>query len=154
MSDDRLHVGRPTADVGLIKNCTVFLTYPVTLAIAEMPTKKFAFYCTRPVEAHPPPSNAMVLLMTNAVSGNNHLPCARAYRKMTRKDVLYNDFRDYMREQGVGFPHYLASSLGDDFLSNLYVIFFSLSCKAWQALNEKHNRGGVAPDREFFFLLR
>jgi hypothetical protein len=37
---------------------------------------------------------------------------------MTRKDDLYNDFRDYLKEQGVGLPADLAFSAGDDFLSN------------------------------------
>ena len=152
-TNDRLHGGRLAADVGLIKDRTVFLTYPVTLAIAEVPTKKFSFYCTHHVgglEALPPPSNALVFLMTSAVSHNTQLPCARLYRKMTRKDTLYDDFRGYLREQGVGcFPHDIASSLGDDFLSNLSAIFFPLSCKVWQALNDKHNRGGVAPEQEF-----
>jgi hypothetical protein len=149
MNDARLHGGRPAADVGLVQDCTVFLTYPVTLAIVEVPTKKFSFYCTRPEEARPPPTNAMVFMMANAVSGNTHLPCARAFRKMTGKDDLYNDLRDYLKEQGVGFPHALASSSGDDFLSNLSSIFFPLSQKVWIALNDKHNRGGAAPEIEF-----
>jgi hypothetical protein len=149
MNDVRLHGGRPAADVGLIQDCTVFLTYPVNLAIVEVPTKKFSFYCTRPEEARPPLSNAMVVMMTNAFSGNTHLPCARAFRKMTGKDVLYNDFRDYLKQEGVGFPHDKASSLGDDFLSNLATIIFPLSNNVWQALNDKHNRGGAAPEQEF-----
>jgi len=127
MNDARLHGGRPAVDVGLVQDCTVFLTYPVTLAIVEVPTKKFSFYCTRPEEARPPPSNAMVLMMRNVVSANTHLPRARAFMKMTGKDALYNDFRDYLKQQGVGFPHDLVSSMGDDFLSNLFVIIFPLN---------------------------
>ena len=95
----------------------------------------------------------MVFLMANAVFGNMHLPCARAFRKMTGKDTLYNDFRDYLREQGVGFPHDLASTLGDDFLSNLSEVIFPLSSKVWRALNDKHNRGGAAPEQEFAVLF-
>jgi len=87
--------------------------------------------------------------MANAVSVNICLPCARALRKMTRKDTLYNDFRDYLREQGVGFPHDLASTLGENFLSNLSEIIFTLSSKVWRALNDKHNRGVAAPEQEF-----
>ena len=47
------------------------------------------------------------------------------------------------------FPHALASSVGDDFLSNMSAIFFPLSQKLWIALNDKHNRGGAAPEPEF-----
>ncbi len=87
--------------------------------------------------------------MANAISGNIHLPCARAFRKMTGKDTLYNDFRDYLREEGVGFPHDLASTLGDEFFSNLSETLFPLSSNVWRALNDKHNRGGAAPEQEF-----
>jgi hypothetical protein len=69
----------------------------------------------------------MVFMMANAVLGNTHLPRARAFRKMTGKDDLYNDFLDYLKAQGVGFP--AASSVGDDFLSNLSAIIFPLSQK-------------------------
>ena len=71
MNDARLHGGRPTVDVDRVKDCTVFLTYPVTLAIVEVPTKKFSFYCTRREEARPPPLNAMVFMMANVVSVNS-----------------------------------------------------------------------------------
>ena len=60
MCDARLHGDRPACDVGRVQDCTVFLSFPVTLAIAEVPTKKFSFYCTRPVETRPPPTNVMV----------------------------------------------------------------------------------------------
>ena len=104
---------------------------------------------TRLVEARPPPTNVMVVMMMQSVSENAHLPCARAFRKMNGKDTLYNDFRDYLKQQGVGFPHDQASRLGDDFLSNLSAIIFPLSNNVWRALNDKHNRGGVAPEQEF-----
>ncbi len=51
--------------------------------------------------------------------------------------------------QGVGFPHDVASNMGDDFLSNLTAIIFPLNNNVWQALNDKHNRDGVAPEQEF-----
>jgi len=146
---ERLHGGRPATDVGHIQDCTVFLSFPVVLAITEVPTKRFWFSCTRPVEARPPPANAMVVLMMQSVSGSLHLPCARAYRKMTGKDVLYNDFRDYLKEQGVGFPADVASSVGDDFISNIAAAIFPLSSKVWHALNDSHNRGGAATEPEF-----
>jgi hypothetical protein len=149
MIDARLHGGRPASDVGLRQDCTVFLSFPVLLAIAEVPTKKFSFSCTRHVEARPPPTNVVVVMMMQSVSGNTHLPCARAYQKMTGKDVLYNDLRIYLKEQGVGFPADLATSVGDDFLSNLAEIIFPLSVDVWRALNDSHNRGGAAPEQEF-----
>jgi len=48
---------------------------------------------------------------------------------MTGKNHLFNDFRDYLKGQGVGFPADLTSSVGDDFLSNLTSIIFPLSSK-------------------------
>ncbi len=63
MCDARLHGGRHASDVGLIQDCTLFLSFPVTLAITEVPTKKFSFYCTRPMEARPQPTNIMVFMM-------------------------------------------------------------------------------------------
>jgi hypothetical protein len=54
-----------------------------------------------------------------------------------------------MKEQGVGFLANLVSSVGDDFLSNLTSIIFPLNSKVWHALNDAHNRGGVAPEQEF-----
>ncbi len=68
---------------------------------------------------------------------------------MTGKNVMYNDFRGYLKEQGVGFPADLASSVGDDFLSNIGVAIFPLISKVWHALNDSHNRGGAAPEEEF-----
>jgi hypothetical protein len=148
MVDARLHGGRPATDVGHVQDCTVCLSFPVTLAITEVPTKKFSFYCTRHVEARPPPINAMVIMMMQPDSRNMHLPCARAYRKMTGKDSLYNDFRDYLKEKGFGFLADLASSVGDDFLSNIVAAIFPLNSKLWQAINDSHNRGGAAPEQE------
>ena len=52
---------------------------------------------------------------------------------MAGKADLYNDFRDYLKEQGVGFPTDLAISGGDDFLSNLAEIIFPLSVDVWRA---------------------
>jgi hypothetical protein len=91
----------------------------------------------------------MVVMMMQSVYGNTHLPSARAYRKMKGKDDLYNDFRDYLKEQGVGFPADLAISVGDDFLSNLAEILFPLSCDVWRALNDSHNRDEAAPGQDF-----
>jgi hypothetical protein len=43
MMDARLHGGRPSADVGLIQDGTVFLSFYATLVIAEVPTQKLSF---------------------------------------------------------------------------------------------------------------
>jgi hypothetical protein len=61
---------------------------------------------------------------------------------MTTRDVLYNDFREYLTTQKVGFNDDLAHSLGDEFLK-------TLSKSVWKAINDTHNRRGPAPDPEF-----
>ena len=147
MCDARLYGGHPTADIGLIQDCFVFFSFPVTITMAKVPTKTFSFVCTRHVEARPPPSNPMVFTMAHFLSAHLHLPRAREYRKMTGKDILFNDLRDYQKEQRVDFPADIASSVGDEFLSNLSNVFFSLSSKVWKALNDAHNRGGAAPEQ-------
>jgi hypothetical protein len=88
MMDARLHGGRHAADVGLVQDCTVFLSVLVTLAIAEVPTKNFSFYCTRLVKARPPLTNVMVFMMARSAFAEAHLPRAREFRKMTGKDML------------------------------------------------------------------
>ena len=82
MCDARLHGGRLASDVGLIQDrCIVFLSFPVTLAIAEVPTKKFSFYCTRHVEARPQPTNVMVFMMAQSVSANTYVSSLRSRKK-------------------------------------------------------------------------
>ena len=58
---------------------------------------------------------------------------------MTRKDVLYNDLRKYLQDQGVGFPADLADSLGDAFLVHLIATLFPLNNNVRKAINDKHN---------------
>jgi len=67
MSDVGLNGGRHVADVDFIQDCTVFFTNLVTLAIVEVPTKKFSFCCTRHVKVRPLASKALVFMMSNAV---------------------------------------------------------------------------------------
>jgi hypothetical protein len=65
MCDARLRGGRLAADIGLIEDCTVFLPFKVTLAMVEVPTKKFSFVCTRHVEARPLSTNINVFMFNN-----------------------------------------------------------------------------------------
>jgi hypothetical protein len=147
---DAHHGGRPSSDVGDIQDCfIVFLSFPTTLAIAEVPTKKFSCVGTRPATVRPPPRTDMVALMVQAASANIHLPPIRAYRKMNGKNILFNDFRDYLKNQGVCFLADLACSLGNDFLTSLRASIFPLSSKVWKALNDVHNRGGATPEARF-----
>ncbi len=60
---------------------------------------------------------------------------------------MYNDIRDYLKEQGVGFPIDIASCVGDDFISNITAILFPLSTNVWYTLNDSHNRGGATPEQ-------
>jgi hypothetical protein len=48
---------------------------------------------------------------------------------MTGNDILLNNFRDYLKEQGVSLPAKLASSVGDGFLSSPSNIIFRSALK-------------------------
>ncbi len=73
--------------------------------------------------------------MMQFVSAHTHLARAREFQKMTGKGQslnFLNDFHDYLgtaKGKCVGFPHDVASIVGDDFLSNLDVIIFPFSSK-------------------------
>jgi len=65
---------------------------------------------------------------------------------MTRKDELYNAFRKYLQDNGVGFLADLATSLGDEFLKHITYAIFPFSTSVWVQIKYKYNRGGAAPD--------
>jgi hypothetical protein len=89
------------SDVGTIQDCTVLLDFPVSMAMSKVPTKRFTFECIRPIEARPPRQNLVVVMMTQMNFGCLHLPPVRTSRiVITGKDVLYNDFRKYLKDRG------------------------------------------------------
>jgi hypothetical protein len=46
--------GRPTSDVGTLQDCSVFLDFPVSMPMSEVPTKRFLFKCLLSVCINPP----------------------------------------------------------------------------------------------------
>jgi hypothetical protein len=68
---------------------------------------------------------------------------------MHGKDMLYNDLRQYLQVDGVGFPRDLCISVGEEFLKHLTSALFPLSLGVWKQLNDAHNRGGAAPYPKF-----
>jgi hypothetical protein len=72
---------------------------------------------------------------------------------MNARDILYNDFRNYLKEQEVGFPGDDASSLGDEFIEHFTSALFPLSQSVWKHLNDPHDRRRAAPDPEFFVFF-
>jgi hypothetical protein len=46
--------GRPTSDVGSLHDCSLFLDFPVSMSMSEVPTKRFLFKCFRSVETRRP----------------------------------------------------------------------------------------------------
>ena len=66
--------GRPASDVGCFQDCYVFLDFPVLVAMAEVPTKRITFKCTRPIEDRRPRRDALAVLMMKSASGQVHLP--------------------------------------------------------------------------------
>jgi hypothetical protein len=118
----------PASDVGSIQDCSMFLDFSVSMAMSEVPTKRFNFKCSRPIEARPPcQDHIIVVMMAQRNNGCLHLPSVRTRVVMTGKDVLYNDFRKYLKNRGVGFPADLTSSVGDEFLKHITYAIFPLS---------------------------
>jgi hypothetical protein len=142
--------GRAASDVGVVRDCSVFLDFPVYMAISEIPTKHFLFRCERAIEQRRPLVNAFTVILGSQNTGNNHLPRARARSVMNAQDNLYNDLRQFLKDHGVGFPADLAGSVGDSFLRHLSTSLFPLGLNVWNSLtNDRHNRVGPAPDPEF-----
>ena len=146
---DTVH-GKSASDAITLRDNTVFLDFPVSMAMTEMPTGKFTFICTRPVEDRRPLfTGSFAVMMSRSTSLFVHLPPPRARYVMTARDVLYNDLRDYLTSQKVGFNDNLSPSLGNQFLKNLFMALFPLSKSVWKGINDKHDRAWPAPDPEF-----
>jgi hypothetical protein len=65
-----------------VKDCSVFLDFTVLMAMTEIPTKRFTFKCSRPVEEQRPRVDAIRVLMASQSVGNVHLPAVRARCKV------------------------------------------------------------------------
>jgi len=139
-------------DTGAPKDCSVFLDYHVSFAMAEVPTKRFTFKCFRPIEHQRYRVNPIVVMLARQ-SSQCILPDPRVRAVMTARDILYNDFRTYLKEQEVGFTSDDASSLGDEFIKHFTYALFPLTRSAWRQLNDPHNRHCAAPDPEFFVFF-
>jgi len=131
------------------RECSVCLDFPVIMAMTEIPTKTFTFKCFRRVEDRRPRVNAIAAMMATWDTGNIHLPPVRARFVMNARDDLYNDLRQYLHDEEVGFSADLAKTLGNEFLKHLSSALFPLGQNIWKALNDRHNRGGAAPDPKF-----
>jgi hypothetical protein len=110
--------------IQLLQDCSVFLDFSFSMAMSEVPTKRFTFKCIRHVEARPPRQDPIVAMMALRNIGCLHLPLFRRRAIMTRKDELYNAFRKYLQDSGVAFPADLATSLGDEFPKHITYAFF------------------------------
>ncbi len=105
------------------------------MAISEVPTKHFLFRCERAVEQRRP-----LVILGSQNTRNTHLPPSRARSVMNAKDNIYNDLRQFLKDNGVGFPADLAVSVGDGFLRHLSTALFPLGLNAWKSLtNDRHN---------------
>ena len=56
-------IARHVHDFGSSKDCSIFLDYPVTMAMTEVPTKRFTYKCSRPIEAQHPSQDPIVVMM-------------------------------------------------------------------------------------------
>ena len=98
---------KQASDVGSLQDRSVFIDFFVSMAMREIPTIRFTFKCTRLVENCRPRQDPIVLMLARKAEGCSHLPIPRQRSTMTAiDDVLYNDIRTYMQDQGVGLPAY------------------------------------------------
>ncbi len=93
--------GKPALDVCTTKNCSLFLDYPVSMTMTEVPTKTFTFKCTRPLKQRQAHANPLRAMMVQRNLAYIHLPPPRMRGVMTGKDELYNDIRSYFEVKGV-----------------------------------------------------
>jgi hypothetical protein len=94
---------RSASDVGVVRDCLVFLDYPVLMTVNEILTKHFIFKCERPIERRRPRVNAFTFILESRNFGNSHLPPPRARGVMNAQDILYNELRQCLKDHGVGF---------------------------------------------------
>ena len=125
--------GRAAADVGVARDCWVFLDFPVLLAITKIPTKHFLFKCERAVEQRRPRVNAFTVILESQNTGNSHLPPVRAKSIMNAQDNSYNDLRQFLKDHGVGFSANLARYVDDGFLRHLTSALFPLGLNVWNS---------------------
>jgi hypothetical protein len=83
--------GRAASDVGIVRDCSVFLDLLVFMTISEVPTKHFLFKFERSVEQRRHRVNAFNVILESQNARNNHLFPMRAKRVMNVQDNLYND---------------------------------------------------------------
>ena len=84
--------GKPASDVGSCQDCHVFLNYPISMAMSEVPTTRFTFKCSRLVEDRQPGQDPSVAMMARNLPGYKYLPPVRARGTMTVNNIMYKDF--------------------------------------------------------------
>ena len=85
--------GKAASDVGDIRDCSVFLHFPVLMAITEVPIKQFMFKCERPAEQRRPRGNAFTITLESQNARNRHIPPVRVISIINAHVNLYNDLR-------------------------------------------------------------
>jgi hypothetical protein len=124
------------------------------MAIIKVPTKQFLFKCKRAIEHRRPHVDAFTVILESQNTGNSHLPHVRARSIMNAQDSLYNDLRQFLKDNGEGFSADLARSVGDGFLRHLTSALFPLELHFLNSLrNDRHNREDPAPYPEFGAFL-
>jgi len=92
---------RSASDVGVVRDCSVFLDFPVMMTMNEIPTKHFLFKCERPDETCRPRVNAFTDILESRNSENILLPPQRVKSVMNGQDVLYNDLQHCLKDHGL-----------------------------------------------------
>ena len=78
---------RYSHDIHAVEDCIVFLDYHVTMAMSEVPTKRFAFKCSHPVKQQRCRVNHVIAVMARQSSEFIHLPEPRDRVIMTARDI-------------------------------------------------------------------
>ncbi len=126
-------------------NANRMLDEEVYVVMEDVPTRQFDFVVKQAkvadVDAPGPPVNAFDVLRLASSRVHLLLPPPRATHDNTADDKLFNDFRGWLEENGVGWPRNEVGTQGRQFLNRITTAFFSLTSNMFSQMSDKSNAG-------------
>jgi hypothetical protein len=127
-------------------NANRMLDEEVYVVMEDVPTRQFDFVVKQAevavADAHGPPVvNAFDVLRVASSRVHLLLPPPRATHDNTADDKLFNDFRGWLEENGVGWPRNEVGTQGRQFLNRITTAFFSLTSNMFSQMSDKGNAG-------------
>ena len=105
MHQDKRYYPRPASLRCLIRARLLNVSrLPCVDAHERGPHETVLFKCFRSIETLRPRVNAFAVIMASQSTAFVHLAPVRARSDMIARDVLYNDLRQYLQDQGVALP--------------------------------------------------